>query len=89
MAFKNMDIVENSDICKRNINQALDFVSTQLGNSRLICKKYYVHPGIIRLYEENKLDKYLREPDNAEPDAESNSLISKEEHLLMRLLSQL
>ncbi len=32
---------------KKNIVAMLDFVSSKLGNSRAICKKYYVHPGLL------------------------------------------
>lgn len=32
----------------------LDWVSQKLGNSRNICKKYYVHPSLLGFYEENK-----------------------------------
>ena len=45
---------------KKNVLQVLDDVSAKLGNTRNICKKYYVHPGILRLYEENKLLKYVK-----------------------------
>lgn len=88
MAFKEMNIAENLTICKKNINQALDFVSSQLGNTRTVCKKYYVHPGIIRLYEENKLNKYLNELDLIEED-DNISLLTREERVLMKLLSRL
>ncbi|MGK2863620.1 MAG: DNA topoisomerase IB [Chitinophagaceae bacterium] len=44
---------------KKNINSVLDAVSNKLGNSRSICRKYYVHPGIIQLYIENKLIPYI------------------------------
>lgn len=44
---------------KKNVLEALDKVSALLGNTRTVCKKYYVHPGIIRLYETEGLKKYL------------------------------
>jgi DNA topoisomerase I len=47
---------------KKNIILMLDEVSRKLGNTRAVCRKYYVHPGIIRLYEENKLTDYSKEP---------------------------
>ena len=40
---------------KKKIVEALDEVSKKLGNTRTVCKKYYVHPGLIGLYEQNKL----------------------------------
>lgn len=88
MAFKNMGLAETVSAVKTNVNQALDYVSAHLGNTRTVCKKYYVHPGIIRLYEENKLVKYLGELDSIEVDDDFASL-TKEEIILMKLLSKL
>ncbi len=88
MAFKNMDIADNVTSCKKNINEALDIVSTQLGNTRTVCKKYYVHPGLIQLYEENKLNKYLDELDHVETNDNTASL-TKEEIILTKVLAAL
>ena len=64
---------------------ALDEVSSKLGNTRTVCRKYYVHPGLIRLYEENNLEKYLKELDALEkPDNKSGH--AHEEKVLMKIL---
>jgi len=34
----------------RNIVQALDAVAERLGNTRTVCRKYYVHPGLLEAY---------------------------------------
>jgi DNA topoisomerase-1 len=34
----------------RNIIRAIDGVSERLGNTRTVCRKYYVHPGLIAAY---------------------------------------
>ncbi len=34
----------------RNILRALDVVAERLGNTRAVCRKYYVHPAIIEAY---------------------------------------
>jgi DNA topoisomerase-1 len=34
----------------RNILRAIDAVAERLGNTRAVCRKYYVHPEIIRAY---------------------------------------
>ena len=88
MAFKNMSVAINATASKRNINEALDYVSTHLGNTRTVCKKYYVHPGLIRLYEENKLNKYLRELDSIEVD-DNYAALTREEIVLTKLLKLL
>lgn len=83
-----MDAPEAQTDCKKNILAALDEVSHKLGNTRTVCKKYYVHPGIIRLYEERALDKYLKELDAIEKDDQLSGLTS-EERVLMKILKEL
>jgi DNA topoisomerase-1 len=34
----------------RNVNPAVDKVAPQIPNTRAVCRKYYVHPGIIEAY---------------------------------------
>jgi DNA topoisomerase-1 len=34
----------------RNILRAIDAVSERLGNTRTVCRKYYVHPGLLTAY---------------------------------------
>jgi DNA topoisomerase-1 len=70
---------------KKNIIIMLDTVSGKLGNTRTVCKKYYVHPGLIKLYEENKLTKYLNSLDELEAD-DNKSGLAPEELILMQVL---
>ena len=72
---------------KKNIVSALDEVSSKLGNTRTVCKKYYVHPVLIRLYEENNLSSYLKELDKLE-EPDNRSDLTREEQVLMKILKQ-
>ena len=74
--------------CKKNIVAALDEVSKKLGNSRAICKKYYVHPGLLRLYEENSLGKHLEELEKIEA-CDGDADLTGEEKVLMKILEAL
>jgi DNA topoisomerase-1 len=47
-----------------------------------------VHPGIIELYEQNNLNKYLQELDNIEK-ADHLTGLTTEERVLMKILSEL
>jgi DNA topoisomerase I len=74
--------------CKKKIVIALDEVSRKLGNTRTVCRKYYVHPGIIELYEKNSLGQYLKELEKIEePDMKSG--LTSEEKTLMKILKSL
>jgi DNA topoisomerase-1 len=88
MAFKALGQSLTESESKKNIVAALDEVSKKLGNTRTVCKKYYVHPGIIRLYEENSLQKYLKELENIEKPDDLSGLTS-EEKVLMKILQEL
>jgi len=87
-AFRSMGEAETDSECKKNILAALDEVSKQLGNTRTVCKKYYVHPGVIKLYEDKSLLKYLGELDKIEEPDDLAGLAS-EERVLMKILKQL
>lgn len=87
-AFKSIGEAESATDCKKNVVAALDEVSKKLGNTRTVCKKYYVHPGIIRLYEEQHLHKYLTELDKIEQPDDLAGLTT-EEKVLMKILKEL
>jgi DNA topoisomerase-1 len=70
---------------KKNIVAALDEVSLKLGNTRTVCRKYYVHPGLIALYEENSLNKYGKVLEEEEP-AETATGLHADEQVLMKIL---
>jgi DNA topoisomerase-1 len=87
-AFKSIGQAATDADRKKNIVAALDTVSKKLGNTRTVCKKYYVHPGIIKLYEEKNLDKYLEELDNIEKPDDLAGYAS-DERILMKILEEL
>jgi len=70
---------------QKNIVAAFKAVSSKLGNTVTVCKKYYVHPEIVRLYQDQKLQDYLSEKSNNVSDA--HSALSSEEKVLMKILS--
>jgi DNA topoisomerase I len=85
LAFKDLGFSETQTGAKKNIVAALDVVSNLLGNTRTVCKKYYVHPLIISLYESKTLEKYLLQLEELEKDDDESGL-TKEERLLMNIL---
>ena len=69
--------------CKRNMVEVLDTVSKKLGNTRTVCKKYYVNPLLFSLYEDNKLTKFL---DAGLKTLKSTDGLTAEEKVLMKIL---
>jgi len=58
-AFKEAGEFATVSECKKKIVSVLDEVAINLGNTRTVCKKYYVHPSVIKSYEEGTIYKYI------------------------------
>jgi DNA topoisomerase I len=86
LAFQELGEGETATAKKHNILHALDAVSRKLGNTRTVCKKYYVHPLVIELYENGLLKRYF--PRLKKNDAPAGAGLSQEEKVLMKILRQ-
>jgi DNA topoisomerase I len=80
--FLNSDPVDNETARKKKTVEILDLVSEQLGNTRTVCKKYYVHPQILALYESSQLEKHIKKI------PPSDTWLSSEEKLLLKILKK-
>ena len=81
--FGGIDAAETQTQIKNNIVMVLDRVAEHLGNTRTVCKKYYVHPAIVKLYEDNNLHAYLNKLTKKES---KNNELNSTEKLLMTIL---
>ena len=84
LALKSIGCCDTQTEIKRRIDEALDIVSVQLGNTRSVCKKYYVHPLILSLYENKKLEKYIDEMDKLENNNKAD--LAPEEKIVLKIL---
>lgn len=50
VALRTMGPATSRREADRNIIQALDTVAERLGNTRAVCRKYYVHPALLEAY---------------------------------------
>ena len=87
-AFKSIGEAISSTESKKKVVEALNEVSKKLGNTRTVCRKYYVHPGLIRLYEENNLNQYISKLDKIEEPEKPGGLTGSEQ-ILMKILKNL
>lgn len=85
IAFKEIGAAESDKEYKSKVKEALDIVASHLGNTGNVCKKYYVHPLVINLYENNSIKKYLDELDAIEVD-DGKAGLTKEEIVVMKIL---
>ena len=54
MALRSTGPAASQREAERNIVEAIDLVSHRLGNTRAVCRKYYVHPALIEAYLEGR-----------------------------------
>lgn len=85
LAFKELGHAENDNQSKKNIVAMLDMVAGHLGNTRTVCKKYYVHPLIISLYENRSLHKYFDELDKISIN-DNKADLTADEKIIMKIL---
>lgn len=76
--FQKMEQPENQTESKRKIVEVLDEVASKLGNTRTVCKKYYVHPTVIAAFERGTIWNY--DPQN------KDSELNPQEYALVELL---
>jgi DNA topoisomerase-1 len=50
---------------KRNLVQAVEAVARQLGNTKAVCRKCYIHPAVLAGYEDGTLASLATRSDNA------------------------
>ena len=69
---------------RHNVVEAIRTVAERLGNRVATCRKYYVHPHVIELYNSGELDAYLR------PDARAITLkgLAPVEECVLSLLTR-
>ncbi len=85
LAFKELGFFDTQTETKKKIVEALDIVAKHLGNTRTVCKKYYVHPLVVSLYESQELKKYTADLDKIEED-DNKAGLTGEEKVLMKIL---
>lgn len=81
------EICENKTQAAKTIVATLDFVARKLGNTRTVCKKYYVHPRLLEEYETGELEKYLDKFRHIKTQDEE-ALLKAEEKIIMDFIEK-
>ena len=53
--LRRCEAAKNKTMARRTIKRAIEQVSARLGNTPTVCKKSYVHPGVLDAYLQNTL----------------------------------
>lgn len=83
-AFSEMENPGTGTEIKKKIVEVMDKVSVELGNSRAVCKKYYVHPILVTLYENRMLEKFITTKEIESSNGED--YLTTEEKALLKIL---
>ena len=62
-ALAELGPARNDRVAAKRIVQAIDVVAGRLRNTRAVCRKCYVHPGVLEAYAANDLPPALRRPE--------------------------
>ncbi len=69
---------------KKNILTAFDAAATGLGNTRVVCRNYYVHPQVVESYENGTIEPYFKKiKDDQQKDYTS---LSDTEKVILKLI---
>ncbi len=67
------------------ILSAIDYTAESLGNTRSVCRSYYIHPFIIENYENGDIQPYFKKI--KEEDIVNHSSLSSSEKVMLRMIS--
>jgi DNA topoisomerase-1 len=70
---------------EKTVKEAYKQVAKSLGNTPSVCSKYYVHPQVVNLFQEDKLFDYLKTHDAP---AREDPFFSSTENLVLHMLRQ-
>jgi len=87
IALREIQQFETEAQAKRNIVSAIEAVAKKLGNTRAVCRKCYVHPGVFNSYLDGSLVQTLGQRVKQEM-AETLSDLRPEEAAVLAILEQ-
>ena len=78
-----LGIAETKKETDKNILKAYDAAAEGLGNTRTVCKQYYVHPILVESYKNGSIQKYFEDLDDHKIE---NKELSDSEEVLLKIL---
>ncbi|MCB4824144.1 DNA topoisomerase IB [Roseicella aerolata] len=89
LALHEFERFDTQAAAKRNVKRAIEEVAGRLGNTPTICRKCYVHPGVLDLYMDGGLALQVKEEAEAELHDEAAGLKPEEAAVLGLLIGRL
>ncbi|WP_181305365.1 DNA topoisomerase IB [Rufibacter sp. XAAS-G3-1] len=69
---------------EKAVKEAAKLVAQELGNTPSVCNKYYIHPEVVSLFQQEKLIDYLRKHDAKK--RKENPYLSRTEEFVIKML---
>lgn len=89
VTLRSMGQAPNRIKAEHNILHALDKVAERLGNTRTVCRKYYVHPALLDAYHLGLTAPHSKIPETFNARNEmSNAALRRDESLVMDFLQK-
>jgi len=73
---------------ERNMIRAIDAVAKRLGNTRAVCRKYYVHPGLVRAYLQGLTAPLASAPRKPAPREHPSAALRRDEVAVLQFLQE-
>lgn len=87
-ALRDLGPAPSERIAKQNVNKALDQVAARLGNTRAVCRKYYVHPAVQEAYLRGIVPPAPAPPQSTQRE-QPEAALRREEYALLAFLQSL
>lgn len=84
-ALREMDYPEEEKLKEKNMIKAYDASAEALGNTRTVCRNYYVHPALPERYMDGSILPYFEKVKST--DCKKGELLSQTEKVITELLS--
>lgn len=82
--LKDLGYTEDEKDNKRNLLEALDATAAGLGNTRAVCRSYYVHPRVMESYETGEIVPYFKKVKKNEK--KNYAALSETEKVILKMI---
>ncbi|MEW6312797.1 MAG: DNA topoisomerase IB [Pseudomonadota bacterium] len=88
LALREMGPAASRREADRNILSALDAVAERLGNTRAVCRKYYVHPALLEAYHLGLTAPAPPQPPRGSRRVQSQAALRRDEVIVLQFLQE-
>ncbi len=87
-ALRELGVAPTDKQAKANVIRAIDEVAKRLGNTRAVCRKYYVHPALLDAYMRGETVPEAPAPETGERRGSEKAALRREEAVVLECLQR-